>query len=178
MASSTTSNASQNPPPYARTALDETHRSIQYIMPTIMSMANSPNLLGYLENHSPDTDGSFSICVARGTGVFISQTLFESIPAEHRPALDTGVAGQSVSFGLLGTSTNSIGTTLLPFILTAKTGERIRLVLHALVVPNLFMGMFIGRPISWWKSEVWGGGKGPLFTFDFGQAGSYEVQGI
>ena len=36
-------------------------------------MANSPNLLGYLEHHSPTSDGSFSICIAGGIGSFVSK---------------------------------------------------------------------------------------------------------
>jgi len=61
------------PPPYYRTLYDETHRSIIYLNPSISSMANRPNLIGKLEHHSPITDGSFSICIASGEGVFISQ---------------------------------------------------------------------------------------------------------
>ncbi|KAJ7505261.1 hypothetical protein B0H11DRAFT_412104 [Mycena galericulata] len=178
MPSSSTTSQNPPPPPYARTVLDETHRSIQYVTPEIASMASSPTMLGYLVNHEPDTDGSFSICIAGGTGIFVSQNLFESIPAENRPALDTSVAGQSVPFSVLGSSATSIGSTFLPFILTTTTGERIRLVLHALVLPNLFMGMFIGNRVSWLKSEAWGRGNGPRYTFDFGQAGQCEVQGI
>ncbi|KAJ7149330.1 hypothetical protein C8R43DRAFT_888163 [Mycena crocata] len=174
MASDTT-----NPPPYAKTVLDQTHRSISYLAPKITSMANSPNLLGYLVNHSPDTNGSFSICLAGGVGVFISQKLFELIPVDHHPSLDTGTAGQTVPFSLVGGSAKIIGTILLPFILTTITGERIRLVLHALVLPKLFMGMFIGKGgQSWLQSEAWGRGNGPLYTFDFGQAGEHKVQGI
>ncbi|KAJ6559136.1 hypothetical protein DFH09DRAFT_921982 [Mycena vulgaris] len=165
------------PPPYARTVLDETHRSISYGAPQIASMANNPTLLGYLVNHGPDTDGSFSICIAGGVGTFISQTLFESIPAEYRPALDTSAAGQSVSFSLMGTTAESIGTTFLPFILPTTTGERIRLVVHTLVLPKLFMGMFIGSRAPWLKGEAWSG-SGPTYTFDFGEAGEYQVRGI
>jgi hypothetical protein len=39
----------------------------------------------------------------------------------------------------------SIGTTFIPLILKNKdTGEKIRIVLYAIVLPNLFMNMFIG----------------------------------
>ena len=65
--------ASEDPPPYFRTVYDETLRSISYLEPSIMSMANNPTLLGQLENYSPTTDGSFSVCIAGGHGVFISQ---------------------------------------------------------------------------------------------------------
>lgn len=61
--------ASTQPP----TLYDETYRSIRYPELSISSMANRPNLIGHLEHHAPTTDGSFSICVAGGKGVFISQ---------------------------------------------------------------------------------------------------------
>jgi hypothetical protein len=44
-----------------------------------------------------------------------------------------------------GGDMRSIGTTFLPLILTNyTTGEKFRIVLHAIVLPDLFMGMFIG----------------------------------
>jgi hypothetical protein len=74
----------------------------------------------------------------------------------------------------------SIGTTFIPVIFTdAQTNERIRVVLYALVVPNLFMGMFIGQAADWIESQLWGGlGRGPMYTFDFGQGGKCMVMGI
>ena len=78
--SSTTMNSAP-PPPYQLTiytVYDETFRSKSYLQPSIMSLATRPNLVGHLEHHAPTTDGSFSICVANGEGVFISRvsTLF------------------------------------------------------------------------------------------------------
>jgi hypothetical protein len=64
------------PPDYTHTVYDETYRAKSYIQPSIMSMGNSPNLLGQLEYHSAQTDGSFAICVAGGEGVFISKVSF------------------------------------------------------------------------------------------------------
>ena len=40
--------------------------------PSIMSMASRPSLRGRLENHSPETDGSFDICISGGQGAFIN----------------------------------------------------------------------------------------------------------
>ncbi|KAJ7585625.1 hypothetical protein C8J56DRAFT_948421 [Mycena floridula] len=78
-------------------------------------MANNPNLIvGRLEYFSPNTDGSFAICVAGGSGTFVSlrfltvfdsffcQTLYESIPEEHRPVLNTSDTNE-VTFGWEGT---------------------------------------------------------------------------
>jgi hypothetical protein len=71
----------------------------------------------------------------------------------------------------------SIGTTFFPFILTdAETGKRMRIILYALVVTDLFMGMFIGRSVDFCKSEVWSSGT-VMFTFDFGQ-GERKVKGM
>ncbi|KIL54592.1 hypothetical protein M378DRAFT_1052863 [Amanita muscaria Koide BX008] len=165
------------PPAYVHTVYDETYRAKSYRQPSITSMANRPNLLGQLEYHSAQTDGSFAICVASGEGVFVSQDLLESIPAEHRPALDTDLAGQSVEL-LMGGPVISVGTTFLPFILTdAETGSRMRIVLYAFVVPKLLMGMFIGRPNDFWREESWASG-GVTFTFDFGQGGVHRVKGM
>jgi hypothetical protein len=74
----------------------------------------------------------------------------------------------------------SIGTTFIPVIFTdAKTGERIRVVLYALVVPKLFMGMFIGasKSAGFLQSSGWGP-EGVMYTFDFGQGGVRKIKGI
>jgi hypothetical protein len=72
----------------------------------------------------------------------------------------------------------SIGTTFFPVILTdALTGERIRIVLYAIVVPNLFMGMFIGGSAQFLESQLWDS-DGVMYTFDFGQGGVRKVKGI
>lgn len=67
---------SERPPAYdsrVRTVHDQTHRGIWHMQPTIASMGNRPNLIGHLDRYSWTTDGSFSICVAGGVGVFISE---------------------------------------------------------------------------------------------------------
>jgi hypothetical protein len=112
------------------------------------------------------------------SNVFIYKALLESIPSEHRPALDTTLADQSIATLMVGTM-KSIGTTFIPVIFTAQMGGRIRVVLYALVVPNLFMGMFIGASATrnWIKEERWRGGV-PSYIFDFGQGGKHEVIGI
>jgi hypothetical protein len=103
--------------------------------------------------------------------------MLESIPAEHRPVLDTTIAGQSIEM-IAGGPMTSMGTTFFPVILTDKeTGERMRIVLYTIVVPKLFMGMFIGRSADFCKEEMWSSG-GVVFTFDFGQAGERKVKGM
>ncbi|KAH9484601.1 hypothetical protein JR316_0004083 [Psilocybe cubensis] len=62
------------PPPYYKTIYDETFQYVRYEDPSISSMGNRPNLAGQLEYHAPTTNGSFSICLAEGMGVFISKT--------------------------------------------------------------------------------------------------------
>jgi prolipoprotein diacylglyceryltransferase len=84
---------------------------------------------------------------------------------------------QSIETLLVGRMT-SIGTTFIPVIFTdAQTGEHFRIVLYAIVVPKLFMGMFIGRSARFLGSEAWGP-EGVMFTFDFGQGGVKKVRGI
>lgn len=38
-----------------------------------MSLADRATLIAYLEHHAPTTDGSFSVCIAGGNGVFVSK---------------------------------------------------------------------------------------------------------
>ncbi|GLB44181.1 hypothetical protein LshimejAT787_1601110 [Lyophyllum shimeji] len=165
------------PPPYAppiRTAHDETYRAVGHRRLCIESVANRPNLLGYLEYHSPTTDGSFAICIAGGAGVFVSEDLYNSIPIDRRPTLDTSDAGMEIDYVLFGTKMTAVGSTFFPFLLTTgDTNERIRVILRAYVVPDLLMGMFIGRGgLTFRITEEWGGGvhprsEGPAFVFHF-----------
>jgi len=57
----------------ARIIYDDTQCKKEISHPSIYSMASRASLLGYLEHHSENTDGSFHICVANGEGSFISQ---------------------------------------------------------------------------------------------------------
>jgi len=68
------------PPRYtrARVVHDDTYRNRVYQSPAIMSMAQVSHVLGYLERHSVDTDGSFGICVAQGEGIFVTKVRFAS----------------------------------------------------------------------------------------------------
>jgi len=75
------------------------------------------------------------------------------------------------------------GSTFLPFILTASTNEKVRLVLRVYVVPDLSMGVFIsqGRHTSFDISLVWkDGANGPRFFFDFEIFGTdrYSFEGL
>jgi roadblock/LC7 domain-containing protein len=65
--------SSEPPRAYIPTIYDETHRAIQYMDPSIRSMANRATLIAYLEHHAPTTDGSFAVCIAGGNGVFVSK---------------------------------------------------------------------------------------------------------
>lgn len=72
----------------------------------------------------------------------------------------------------------SVGTTFIPVILTdAQTREKIRIILYAIVIPNLFMGMFIGGSSKFLESSS-GGPEGIMYTFNFGQGGVRQVKGI
>lgn len=69
---------SDAPPSYApiRTLFDDTHRGKWTSGPIfVSSMGNHANLLGYLDGHSPETDGSFAICCASGTATIISKVI-------------------------------------------------------------------------------------------------------
>ncbi|EIM86542.1 uncharacterized protein STEHIDRAFT_57583 [Stereum hirsutum FP-91666 SS1] len=166
---STYSSSESDPPPsyysgdsgstVIPTLYDDTHRGVSAFDYSIMSMGNRANLIGYLEHHDPTSDGSFSICIAGGNGACVSKRLYESIPAQHRPLLNTQ-DNSPVTF-LTGSSQTALGSTIMPVILTNKrTGKKFRVKIYALVLENLLMGMFIGGPggAGPFKSMAWGGG--------------------
>ena len=66
---------SAEPPSYIEipTLYDETHRGKWAFAPEIASMGNAANMIGQLEHFHSTTDGSFAICVAGGSGAFVSQ---------------------------------------------------------------------------------------------------------
>jgi hypothetical protein len=76
-----------------------------------------------------------------------------------------------VSFAVMGTTSKAIGSTTMPLILiNAATQRRFMIKLHALVMPDLLMGMFIGSDVKWLKSQRFGGGTGE-FEFQFEENG-------
>jgi len=164
---------SLNPPPYDALAVtpvlyDETHHGKQYMQPQVMSMANSANMMGYLPYHAPGTDGSFAMCLAGGNCTLVSKALYESIPQEHRPSLSDRNKGTNVQF--LTGENKALGSTIMPIVMTdSETGHKFCIKLYALVMENLFMGMFIGQSgMNYLKSEQWGSGGKIVRVFDFG----------
>jgi len=142
-----------------------------------MSVANHATLIGYLEHHATTTDGSFAMCIAGGNGVFVSKTLLDSIPAEHRPVIDTTMANVHVET-IIGTGFHTIGTALVPIILTdAETSEKFRIVLYALVIRDMIMGMFISQGSKFLRAYFHTSTRGE-YTFDFGNGGIRKVEGI
>lgn len=97
------------------------------------------------------------------------KALYKSIPSESRPELNTTDAGTTVTLSVIGGTMTAIGSTFLPFTLKTLEDEKVRLVLHTYVVPNLLMGMFLGtsKP-GFGISSQWGPAQGPIFGFDFG----------
>ncbi|KAG6911048.1 hypothetical protein DXG01_004562 [Tephrocybe rancida] len=95
--------------------------------------------------------------------------LYESIPSEHRPALNEADAGTEISLQIMGGSMTALGTTYLPFLLTDDTNQRVRVVLHTYVVPRLLMGMFLGTSSLSFDLTTQFGRGGPTFIAKFGQ---------
>ncbi|CAD6589576.1 MAG: hypothetical protein ASARMPREDX12_003887 [Alectoria sarmentosa] len=139
--SSTNSPSNAGLPP---TLYDETHRGIWHMKPHVNSFGNAPSLIAHLEHYDPTTDGSFAVCIAAGSGNFISKELYQSIPQEHRPGLDT----RSHQVGLwFSEDQTALGATFIPIILkNAKTEKPFRIVLHAYVLPTMLGGTFISHP--------------------------------
>ena len=145
------------------TLYDETHRGIEDTRLEILSWANEPTLIAYLEHYDPSTDGSFAVCIASGNGNFISQKLYNSIPEEHRPQMEAD--NQKVTI-VPGQPANTLGKTFIPILLTnANGGERFRIVLRAYIMERSLMGMFISHP-SWIKETSY---KKREHICDFGE---------
>lgn len=134
-------------------------------------MAISPAFIAHLEHYGPKTDGSFAVCIADGTGNFISKDLYDSIPEKHRPKLDEG----TYHVDIWGRDQTASGIAFIPLILkNVDTEERFRIVLRAYVLPKLVMGMFISHP--WWHTK-WGPG-GRELGFDFDDGKLVTVKGV
>lgn len=153
------------------TLYDETYRGVHHTSPQIASMGNHVSLIAHLEHHSIMTDGSFGICIAGGVGNFISKSLYESIPQQHRAVLRK----ESINVGIMmGSNATTIGSTFVPIMLNnANDGKRFRIVVHAYVMPALAAGMFLGDP-RWITLQSFG----PLeFYCDFGNGKTAKLVG-
>ena len=74
---------------------------------------------------------------------------------------------QQVTF-LLGEPAKALGQVFVPILLTnAKNGERFRVVLHAYVLEEMLMGMFISQPS--WIEETSFKEDGVEYLCDFGE---------
>lgn len=159
--------------PSTPTLYDETHRGIWHLNPHIASMGNRVCLIAHLEHHEDSTDGSFGVCIAGGSGNFISKKLYESIPPKHRPALREST--QEVS-AMVGPAQTTIGETFVPIVLKDnKDGKRFRVVLHAYILPQMLMGMFLGNP-KWIESQSFGA-DGVVYYCDFGDGKMVTLEG-
>jgi len=168
----------ESPPAYNAIPVlyDETHHGKHYNQPRMESMANLANLMGHLPKHADTTDGSFSICMAGGNCTLVSKNLYESIPEEHRPALN---ASHAREVGSLFGSMATIGSTIMPIVLeNAETGQKFCIKLYALVVENLLMGMFIGNGgIDFLEEESWArAGITRVFNFGNGRKATVVYQ--
>ena len=157
---------------FVPTLYDETHRGIWHLEPHVASAGHRVCLIAYLEHHKPTTDGSFGVCIAGGSGNFISQELFESIPLMHRPQLRKGT--RSIGM-MLGPSQDAIGEVFVPIILkNSNDGKRFRVVLHAYVLPKMLMGMFLSNP-RWIKTQSFG--PNVEYDCDFGDGKIITLKG-
>lgn len=169
--------ANTEPPSYDSTIptlYDETHRGTWHMSPHIASMGHVVSLIAHLQHYEAGTDGSFAVCIAGGSGNFISKQLYESIPDYHRPELKTSDL-PSISF-LMGGKQTALGTVFVPIMLRdADNTTRFRIILHAYVMPSLLMGMFISQP-RWIKSRA-SNRTGDDFFCDFGSGETVRVKG-
>ena len=156
------------------TIYDETHRGIWHPSPHVASIGNRVCLIAHLEHHEDSTDGSFGVCIAGGSGTFISKELYESIPPKHRPALRK--SSQEVSF-ISGSAQTAIGTTFIPILLkNHNDGKRFRVVIHAYVLPQMLMGMFISY--GTWIRSLSCDPDGGEYYCDFGNGKMVTLKGL
>ncbi len=157
---------------FVPTVYDETHRGIWHLEPHVASAGHRVCLIAYLEHHKPTTDGSFGVCIAGGSGNFISQELFESIPPTHRPELRKGA--RSIGM-MLGPSQDAVGEVFVPIILkNSNDGKRFRVVLHAYILPKMLMGMFLSNPE---RIETQRFGRNAGYDCDFGDGKIITLKG-
>ena len=92
--------------------------------------------------------------------------------------MDESDAGLEIPL-LLGDPLTTLGSVFFPFLLTnLDTGERMRYVLKALVVPDMFMSMFIGESDGVVQGMVYRGqGRGPEFILEC-HGSTCRVQGM
>ena len=97
-----------------------------------------------------------------------SKDLYESIPEQHRPRLETNGALNEVAFTISGGSQKPLGSTIMPIILIdATTGQKFCIKLHALVMESLLMGMFIGDGGIDFIESIYGGGGAVTYAMSF-----------
>ena len=105
--------------------------------------------------------------------------MLDSIPEAHRPRLNTQDADRDVSL-IMGGPIKTLGSVMMPILLTTDTNESIKLVFYALVVPELIIPMFISQtswlqPGSRFMEDLFK--KPPVFTISVGNE-TFKVKGI
>ena len=110
-------------------------------------------------------------------GCQLVQALWESIPKDHRPTLEESDAGLEVET-LMGETMTTVGSVAFPLLLTnLHTGERMRYVLRAYVLPNLYLPMFISFGGGGVVETISGDRNGWTFKFKCGD-GTCFVKGL
>jgi hypothetical protein len=107
-----------------------------------------------------------------------NQKLLNSIPAAHRPELDSRAAGTKIQV-LLCEDMVALGSVLMPIVLKdANTNERIKFIFYALVVPNLLIPIFSSEnALKDLNFKTNGAREHRIFIFDDGQE-IFRVKGF
>ena len=116
-------------------------------------MASCTSAHAFLRYHKPDSNGCFGVCVANGSGIFISEKLHDAIPLKHRVPL-TRTPGQGIHALLSGTET--LGSTVIEIYLHDwVTEQHFRMKIRVHVLEFLGVDMFIGGRTPLVKSAIW-----------------------
>jgi len=158
------------------TFYDETYGDNFIKNPQFIGMSNRLSLIAQFEHHAPNTDGRVAVLINKeqiNFGNFISRSLYDSIPQEHRPALRP--AGFLVNIDSGGRE-RVVGITYIPMILNdINTGKRFRVVLRTFVVKRLLPGMFIS---GHYFPGTTAGVEGCEYVCVFGNGTKASVKGI
>ncbi|EIW69816.1 hypothetical protein TREMEDRAFT_29749 [Tremella mesenterica DSM 1558] len=152
-------------------AYDETNRKRWYDDAIVYTIAERENLKGYLPWHDERTDGSFGIVVCPGSCVLVNKQVYDSIPHPYRPPIEPATV-QTITFAK-GDTQRSVGSTIVPIIMTDRTTSRKFLVkLYALVVEQLRTGMIIGQSgAEYFRGSKAGADGSFVWEFDFESGG-------
>ena len=160
--------------PHFDTLYDEL-QDVWHGNPFINSTFLCASLIAHLEHRHPTSDGRFTVCIGSGSYNFIGKKLYQSIPAENRPKIES--TERYVSY-VIGGSQRALGTISVPLLfenLDGDTTKWFRICLNAFILEDLKVGMFVSHPR--WITEMASQENDWVYTCDFGNGKNGRIPG-